>query len=242
MAADPDLSRLRIDRSVAPVRRSRRWWLRVGVAAVVALAIAAYALWYPRAVTVATTPIVTTYPSQQYVVLNATGYVVAQRKAAIASKASGRLDWLGVAEGSRVKAGEVIARLDSRDVAAQARSADASVAAARAALAQAEADAHEAALQLQRDRDLQARGFVAQAAVDTARARADRTAAAVANARAGINVAEANAQNARISVDYTAIRAPFDGIILSKSANVGDIITPFSAAAESKGAVVTMAD
>ena len=64
----------------------------------------------------------TSYPSQQFVVLNATGYVVAQRKAAIASKATGRLEWLGVAEGSRVKAGEVIARLDNRDVVAQAQS------------------------------------------------------------------------------------------------------------------------
>ena len=53
--------------------------------------------------------------------LNATGYVVAQRKAAIASKATGRLEWLGVAEGSRVKAGDVIARIDNRDVVAQAR-------------------------------------------------------------------------------------------------------------------------
>ena len=236
-----DLSRLSIDRATLPRRRGRRR----ATAVVLLLLVVAGAAWWmlrPHPVTVQTAAIVTTYPSQQFVVLNATGYVVPQRKAAIASKATGRLDWLGVAEGSRVKAGEVIARLDSRDVAAQARSAEASVAAARAALAQAEADAHEAALQLQRDRDLQARGFVAQAAVDTARARADRTAAAVANARAGINVAEANAQNARISVDYTAIRAPFDGIILSKSANVGDIITPFSAAAESKGAVVTMAD
>ena len=76
----------------------------------------------------------TSYPSQQFVVLNATGYVVAQRKAAIASKATGRLEWLGVAEGSRVKAGEVIARLDNRDVVAQAQSAEASVRAARAAL------------------------------------------------------------------------------------------------------------
>ena len=67
------------------------------------------------------------YPSQQFVVLNATGYVVAQRKAAISSKATGRLEWLGVAEGSRVKAGDIIARIDARDVVAQARSAQANV-------------------------------------------------------------------------------------------------------------------
>ncbi|MGI8894077.1 MAG: biotin/lipoyl-binding protein, partial [Casimicrobiaceae bacterium] len=113
----PDLSKLRIDRGAMPVRRRRRWVLWVGIAIVIA-AVAIAFLMAPRTVTVQTTPVVTAYPSQQYVLLNATGYVVAQRKAAIASKATGRLEWLGVAEGSRVKTGEVIARIDNRDVVA----------------------------------------------------------------------------------------------------------------------------
>ena len=96
--AGADLSKLSIDRSAVPVRRRRRWlwWLLLAAGA------AAVAAWYafvPRAASVQTTPVVTSYPSQQFVVLNATGYVVAQRKAAIASKATGRLEWLGVAEG-----------------------------------------------------------------------------------------------------------------------------------------------
>jgi len=237
---DVDLSKLSIDRSAAPLRRRRwLWWSLPAVAA------AAAAAWYalaPRAVSVQTTPVVTSYPSQQFVVLNATGYVVAQRKAAIASKATGRLEWLGVAEGSRVRAGEVIARLDNRDVLAQADSAEASVRAARAALAQAEAEERDAAQQLARNVDLAARGFVSAATIDSATARHDRAKAGIASARAAIGAAEANARNARVAVDFTLIRAPFDGVILSKSANVGDIITPFSSAADSKGAVVTMAD
>lgn len=242
MAAS-DLSKLRIDRSAAPVhaRRRRRWLWPLLALVVVALA----GGWYAssrRAATVTTTPVVTAFPSQQFVVLNATGYVVAQRKAAIASKASGRLEWLGVAEGSRVKAGEVIARLDARDVDAQAEAADANVRATRAALEQAQAEERDAAQQLARNRDLAAKGFVAQASVDTSKARMDRAVAAVSNARATIAAAEASARNARVAVDFTQIRAPFDGVILSKSANVGDMITPFSSASESKGAVVTMAD
>jgi multidrug efflux pump subunit AcrA (membrane-fusion protein) len=129
----PDIAKLRIDRGLAPVKasRRRRWpWL-----VAIALMVGAGGAWYatqPHPASVQTTAVVTSYPSQQYVVLNATGYVVPQRKAAIASKATGRLEWLGVAEGSRVKAGEVIARLDNRDVTAQAQSADAAVTAARA--------------------------------------------------------------------------------------------------------------
>ena len=239
---DADLTKLRIDRSAAPrVRRRRHWlWLALFLVALVVAVVAFVVI--PRATAVQTTPVVTTYPSQQFVVLNATGYVVAQRKAAIASKATGRLEWLGVTEGSRVQAGDLIARLDNRDVVAQAESAEASVAAARAALEQALAEERDASQQHVRNVDLAAKGFVSQSAVDTSKARRDRAAAGVASARAAISVAEANARNARVAVDYTLIRAPFDGVILSKSANVGDIITPFSSASESKGAVVTMAD
>jgi len=241
--ASSDIAKLRIDRSLAPVRVShRRRWLWIGALAVIAIAAAAWYALQPRAVSVHTTSVVTSFPSQQFVVLNATGYVVAQRKAAIASKATGRLEWLGVTEGSRVKAGEVIARLDSRDVVAQAQSAEANVRASRAALAQAQAEEWEANVQLKRNEDLLAAGFVSRSVVDTAKARADRAGAGVANARAAIGVAEANARNAEVAVDYTQIRAPFDGVILSKSANVGDMVTPFSSAADSKGAVVTMAD
>ncbi len=241
--ASPDIAKLRIDRSLAPVRASRRRrWLWIGSFAAIAVALAAWYAAQPRTVAVQTTAVVTSYPSQQFVVLNATGYVVAQRKAAIASKATGRLEWLGVAEGSRVKAGEIIARLDNRDVVAQAQSAEANVRAVRAALAQAQAEEWEAATTLKRNEDLLAKGFVSQSLVDTAKARADRAVAGVANAKAAIGVAEANARNAQVAVDYTQIRAPFDGVIVSKSANVGDMVTPFSSAADSKGAVVNMAD
>jgi RND family efflux transporter MFP subunit len=239
----PDLTKLAIDRSLAPIRRRRRRrWLVAGVLALAALLGGAAYVLQPRTLAVQATPIVTTYAAQQFVVLNASGYVVAQRKAAIASKATGRLEWLGVAEGSRVKAGEIIARIDNRDVVAQEESAQASVRVARAAFDQAEAERRDARVQQARAEELFAKGFVSQASVDTAKWRTDRAVAGVANAQAAIAVAEANARNARIAVDFTQIRAPFDGVILSKSANVGDMVTPFSSATDSKGAVVTMAD
>jgi multidrug efflux pump subunit AcrA (membrane-fusion protein) len=164
----PDLTRLRIDRGMAPVRRRRRRWLWLGIIVVLALAAGVLFLLGPKVARVETTPVVTTWPSQQFVVLNATGYVVAQRKAAIASKATGRLEWLGVAEGSRVKEGEVIARLDDRDVQAQAQSAQASVGAARAGLEQARVEQQNAAVELRRNQDLVGQGFISRSALDTA--------------------------------------------------------------------------
>jgi RND family efflux transporter MFP subunit len=238
-----DLSRLKIDRSLAPVRRRRRSkWIWLGAAVLAAGGGGAWFTLQPHAIAVQTTPIVTTYPSQQFVVLNSTGYVVAQRKAAISSKASGRLEWLGVAEGTRVKAGEVIARLDARDVSAQLAAALANIKVAQAALEQAQAEDRDAEASLKRTRDLVAQKFLSESALDQATARADRAVAGVASGKAGLVAAEANASNAQVAVDYTLIRAPFDGIILSKSADVGDMVTPFSSAADSKGAVVNMAD
>jgi len=242
-ATPPDLTRLRIDRELAPIRRRRRRkWIWLAAVAVLLAAAAAWQFARPRAHTVQTTPIVTAYPSQQYVVLNATGYVVAQRKAAISSKATGRLEWLGVAEGSRVKAGDLIARIDNRDVVAQAQSAQAAVRAAQANVTQSEVERENARVEYRRNEGLVGKGFISQSALDTAKARLDRASAGVASAQANLNVALANARNAQVAVDYTEIRAPFEGVILSKSANVGDLVTPFSNATDSKGAVVSMAD
>jgi len=239
----PDLSKLRIDREVAPIRRRRRRkWIWLAAVALLVIGAAAWQFAQPHPETVQTTPVVTAYPSQQYVVLNATGYVVAQRKAAISSKATGRLEWLGVAEGSRVKAGDLIARIDDRDVLAQSQSAEAAVRAARANVRQAEVERENAQVEFGRNQELVGKGFISKSALDTAKARFDRAKAAVASAQANLNVAIANARNAQVAVDYTEIRAPFDGVILSKSANVGDLVTPFSNATDSKGAVVSMAD
>lgn len=239
----PDLSKLRIDRSLASLhRRRRRKWIWLAVLATVIVAGALWQWLRPRPLAVQTVPVVTAYPSQQFVVLNATGYVVPQRKAAISSKATGTLEWLGVAEGSRVKEGDVIARIDDRDVVAQMHSVEASVGVARAGTEQNKVELANANVELARDRDLVAKGFISQSALDTAQARYDRALAAVASAEAGIRAAIANARNAELAVDYTKIRAPFDGVVLTKNANVGDLLTPFSSATDSKGAVVTMAD
>jgi RND family efflux transporter MFP subunit len=242
-ASATDLSRLRIDRDATPIRRRRRRrWVWLAIVAVALVAAGAWFMLQPRVQSVQTTPIISTYPSQQYVVLNATGYVVAQRKASISSKATGRLEWLGVAEGSRVKEGDVIARIDNRDVVAQAQSVEASVRAARANVEQAEVERQNAQVEYKRNQDLVDKNFISKSALDNAKARLDRGQAAVSSAQANLNAALANARNAQVSVDYTQLRAPFDGVILSKSANVGDLVTPFSNATDSKGAVVTMAD
>ncbi len=242
----PDLSRLAIDRaatSAAP-RRRRRWlnaWTILGAIVVVAAAALAWRAWTAPA-TVEVASVATTYPSQSITVLNATGRVVAWRKAAVSTKATGRLEWLGVQEGSRVKEGDVIARLENRDVAAARDSALAQANAARANLEQGEAELRDAQSSYQRSLELFQQKFISEAALDTARARYDKAKAGIASLEAAIGVAEANARQAEVALEQTLIRAPFDGIVLTKSANVGDIITPFSSATESKGAVVNMAD
>ncbi|MGV3626695.1 MAG: efflux RND transporter periplasmic adaptor subunit [Betaproteobacteria bacterium] len=240
--ANEDLSRLRIDRDAvraAPRRRFKRWWW---LAALVAGGIVFWLFARNAPVNVETTTISQAYPSQAYTLLNATGYVVAQRKAAVASKATGRLEWLNVREGSQVKAGEVLARLESNDVTAQMQQTAASVNVARANLEQGDAELREAARALERSRDLLAKKFVSPAAHDTVLARHEKAQAAISGYKAYIAVAQANLRAAQVAVEQTLIRAPFDGVVLTKNANVGDVITPFSSALGSQAAVVTMAD
>mgnify|MGYP001606166944 FL=1 len=243
--ANEDLSRLRIDRSgtaAAAVRKKRpRLMLSLGVAAALALLVALYFAG-GAAVQVESATVTTAYPSQSFTLLNATGYVVAQRKAAVASKATGRVEWLGVTEGSQVKAGEIIAQLENKDVTAVMEQAAASIKVAEANLQQGEAELTDAQAAFDRNVDLLAKGFISPSAHDTTTARYHRAQAAVRGYQAAIGAARANHRAAQIAVEQTLIRAPFDGVVLTKSANIGDVVTPFSSALDAKGAVVTMAD
>ncbi len=243
--AESDLSKLKISRSSAAPSTATR---RRGAAKLIGLAAvgAAVAFLVARVVTapveVETATVSTAYISQSFTLLNATGYVVAQRKAAVASKATGRLEWLGVREGSVVKQNEILARLENRDVAAAMEQAAAGIKVAQANLEQGEAELNEARRGFERSRDLLAKNFVSRAAHDIAVGRLERAQAAVAGLRASIAVAQANHRASQVAVEQTLIRAPFDGVVLTKNANVGDVITPFSSATGSQAAVVTMAD
>ena len=244
-----DLSKLSLNKTgasatAALAKRRRRKWIKWGIIGVVVVAaIAALALRRINApVEVELGTVTTAYPTQGFTLLNATGRVVAARKAAVSTKATGRLEFLGVQEGSVVKAGQVIARLEALDVNATRDQARAGTNAARANLTQGGTELTEAEANYRRTQDLFQKNFVSAASLDTAKARLDRAKATIASLNAAIGVAEAQTRSASVSVEQTVIRAPFDGVILTKNANVGDIITPFSSAAGSIGAVATMAD
>ncbi|MCK9211577.1 MAG: efflux RND transporter periplasmic adaptor subunit [Ignavibacteriaceae bacterium] len=166
--------------------------------------------------------------SQSNAVLTASGYIVAQRKAAVASKGTGRLQFLGVVEGDAVKKNQIIARLDDNDIRAQLEQ-------AKANLKLSEADLNDAENSFKRTKKLFASGSAAQSELDAAESRFNRT-------TASIELAKAQVLGAEVAMENMLIRAPFDGTVLTKNADVGEIVAPFAASASSKAAVVTMAD
>ncbi len=209
-----------------------------------------------RLIPVQTAPVVLMSSGGDTQLLSASGFVVAQRRTAVATKASGRLMELNVRAGSVVRRGELIARLDASDAQAVVAAAIAAVGKSRADLAQAEAKAQQAqselayaAAQTERTEGLARQRFVSDQAVEDQRRRVSAASAdvmvaqaAVRQGRAAVQQAEAQLALERVNLGFTDIRAPFDGVILLKHANVGDIITPFSSANGAQGAVVTMAD
>lgn len=241
--ADEDLSKLRIDKATSAARPRRRRLYATALLAVIALAALLYftGLLTPAAeVQIGTVSLA--YPSQAFTDLTASGYVVAQRRSSLAAKATAQLVWLGVEEGSRVKKGQIVARLESQDVEATRDQAAANLTTAKANLAQAQAELTDADLNLQRSKQLVAKGYIAQVDYDTALARFRKAEAAVASGQSTIKAAQAALSNAEVSVEFTLIRAPFDAVVLTKNADVGDIVTPLGAAANAKSAVVTVAD
>lgn len=232
MGENIDISALRIQRDANPPdknnHRNRRWIIIAVFLVLVSLAGYIFVVTGAADPEVGVSTVVRSGNSSAQSMLTASGYVVAQREAAVASKGTGRLVYLGAEEGDRVTKGQIIARLENSDVLA-------SLASARANLAVVRADSSEAALNLQRQQALQEQNLTSQANLDA-------TKTAYQKVVANIGLAAASIREAEVAVENTVIRAPFDGTVLTKNADVGEIVAPFAASTNSRGAVVTIAD
>ena len=240
-----ELEKLRIEKSTLRPKARKKKWLAWGI--LLLLLLVAVAGLYRQglltpAVQVQAATVQNIYPSQTLTQLNASGYVVADRKSAVASKLTGRLVYLGVEEGSRVKEGQVIARLENRDAAAARDRAVQNVAVARHGLEQAQAELTNASLDYARKKTLAEKGTIARSVFDTAETRHRTAMAAVEGQSAALRASQAALEEATVLLDYTNIRAPFDAVVLTKNADIGDIVTPLAATADAKAAVVTIAD
>ena len=228
----PDLSRLRIDRSEPPQRPSGRGRpIVIGAVVVVALilGLVAWARIAPPATEVRVAYAQATGGAVSGAGISANGYVVARTKASVSAKVPGRLAYLGVSEGTHVRRGQVIARLESDDYRA-------AVSAAQARLAQLEVERDQAARDLERANKLHDQKLLSDAELENQSSRARSMGAQVDAARAQLELAQANFEN-------TIVLSPFDGTVLRKDAEVGEFVAPSTAGGGlTRSAIATMAD
>ena len=210
------LGTLRLERApVRPQRGPRRWVIAAVAAGVVLAALLVYRLLAPRPVPVevARASVPDSGTPDAVAVVSGAGYVVsADRYVAIGVRVAGRIDRYFVEEGDRVEPGQALVQLDPRDY-------EAAVKRAEAALAVAHAQAALKAQQLTRARELSGSGVISREELDLRVAEAQATAASVQQA-------EAELSSARVSLDYTTLRAPRRGVILAKFKEVGEIAVP----------------
>jgi RND family efflux transporter MFP subunit len=230
-----ELATLKIDRTH---KRSNPWrWPLFLLVPVLVVLLGLYAMRAQQAFSAAEVETATAavsrdvQPSAGTPILTASGYVVARRKAVVSAKIQGRLADLRVDEGSVVRNGELIARLESIDY-------EASVGRARAAVQRAEADLAENQRQLRLSEDLAAQKIVSVDQRDAAASRVRIAEAQLSQAQADLAFADAQLQN-------TLIRAPFAGVVVKKMAEVGESVAPIPPGVNlstSSGAIVALAD
>lgn len=244
---DADVSVLTLPREEPPQEpRKSRPWFRWVSASIVSSGCLAGLYWalpeFSSLPEVATAPVRIVGSTTPSSLLSASGYVVAQRQASVASKGTGRLEYLAVSVGSRVTTGDIIARVQQDDVQAVQRQVHARLDVAKAALTNAQAEYRDARLSYARAKALLPNQFVSQAEFDITATRLRRAEATVRSAAAAIAAAEADVQTADVMLENTLIRAPFDGTVLKKFAEIGEVVAPMASSASSRGAVVLIAD
>ncbi len=168
-------------------------------------------------------------PGSREALLNATGYVTPRQRATIAAKITGRVTGVFFDEGTHVHQGQLLATLDDADAKRALESAGADRDSSRAAIADYEVQLKNARIVLYRTQELQKVGVQPQEQLDNATTSVQSLQAKIDLAKAQANAAEARTAEAQQAVDNCTIRAPFDGIVVSKDAQVGEMVSPISA-------------
>lgn len=225
-----DLAALRIDRE--PDTATSRRWIGWVVLAVLLIAAGGGVWWWlsrerPIEVEVATAS--SRQAGAQAAVLNASGYVTARRRATVSSKITGKVVQVNIEEGMEVREGQILARLDDETQRAAVALAEAQAEAARRNVNESEVRLNEARIHLARITKLVGIGYSTAAEVDTARATVDSLEARIRAAREQVRVAERQVALERTNLDSTIIRAPFAGVVISKDAQPGEMVSPVSA-------------
>lgn len=225
------ISQLKIDRQ-APVQQQRNWLLPAIVAVAVAAGITWWLLGSPGSgAVVVETDTARRPPSaaQANSVLDASGYVVARRQATVSSEVTGKVTEVFVEEGMFVDKDQIVATLDDTTQQAQLQLARAQTDSARASLAEIEAQLRISRLERDRLRDLATRQLASQSSLDGAEAAYDELAARLETGKENVEVALSNVALAEDALANMTIRAPFSGMVVSKNAQPGEMISPISA-------------
>jgi RND family efflux transporter MFP subunit len=229
-SAKPDLGSLRIhDGQRAKSGLGRRiMYAAIPVLIFAGIVAAAYAFRSQKPV-VDVAAAVKADPGGRQTLLNASGYVTPRRRATIAAKITGRVTGVFFDEGTRVAEGQLLATLDDSDVKRALESAKADRNSAQAAIADFEVQLKNAQIELRRADQLQRAGVQSQETLDNATMSADSLRAKIALAKQQVLGSEARIGEAQQAVDNCTIRAPFAGIVVSKDAQVGEMVSPISA-------------
>ncbi|HJQ41320.1 MAG TPA: efflux RND transporter periplasmic adaptor subunit, partial [Thermoanaerobaculia bacterium] len=222
------LDGLRIARPDVEPRRKTPWIVAAGVAAMVIAAIA-FAITRGGGKAVKVAPARAVASQTRGAVLNASGYVTARRRATVSSKVTGKVTEVFIEEGMHVKAGQELARLDAASVSRGLAVAQAEAAAARSALEETRVRIRESQLDYDRASQLARSEVGSRADLDRARAQLDATRARFGAQNDQYASAQRQVELQRQNVEDTVIRAPFDGVVVSKDAQPGEMISPVSA-------------
>ncbi|MCG6986402.1 MAG: efflux RND transporter periplasmic adaptor subunit [Thiocapsa sp.] len=228
MSQHDPLQELRIDRAERDGGGRRGLWLILAALMIGVVGAGTYYVVVGKAVSVETA-VVEARPTGAAAVLDATGYVIARRQATVSSKISGKLAEVLIEEGVRVETNQLLARLDDTDATAQLDLTRARLAAARARLGEIEVQLEQARRGLKRQTELRSRQLASEEALETAATAVETLSAQLEAQRSQVRVAEAEVQVAQVAYDNTFVRAPFTGMIVAKTAQPGEIVSPMSA-------------